>query len=239
MLARIDWFSSQHAARLMPRFPALVRIALLALLAVSALPSATFAVGAPHGCRGRSAVQMIDSSQHGSAVPSERLHRLSRQSSVEPPSTESTNWLKTLRSKLKPPGKEELKKLGPGFSVSYLFASAFNMCVMISLSWALFIKTKGASPVLLSPLKFNPAYLAYLSVIYFSYGSVMTPIQILLSVAMTPIANGVLAVIERRCKCSRSMAAIIFTVFGAVTFPLSLSGAVLLGCAVARVPVWL
>eukprot|EP00403_Amphidinium_massartii_P020707 CAMPEP_0178388272 /NCGR_PEP_ID=MMETSP0689_2-20121128/9504_1 /TAXON_ID=160604 /ORGANISM="Amphidinium massartii, Strain CS-259" /LENGTH=221 /DNA_ID=CAMNT_0020008663 /DNA_START=109 /DNA_END=774 /DNA_ORIENTATION=- len=159
---------------------------------------------------------------------------------VEPAEeTPRKSLFQSLRAKLKPPSKEELKKLGPGFTLSYVFASAVNMCIMIAVSWALFIKTRGGSPLLLSPLKFNPAYLAYLSVVYFSYGSVMTPIQIVLAVGMTPACDVVLSALERRFSCSRSMAVGIFTVLGFLSFPVSLCGTILLACAVARVPVWL
>ena len=56
-----------------------------------------------------------------------------------------------------------MKKYGTAMAFSYSFLGTLNMCMMVAISWPLFIMRTGGSPVLFSPLKLNPKYALYLT----------------------------------------------------------------------------
>lgn len=64
---------------------------------------------------------------------------------------------------------EEMKKYGTAMVFSYSFVGSLNMCIMVAISWPLFIMRTGSSPVLFAPLKMNPKYILYLT------GALMSP----------------------------------------------------------------
>ena len=62
-----------------------------------------------------------------------------------------------------------MKKYGTAMVFSYSFVGSLNMCIMVAISWPLFIMRTGGSPVLFAPLKMNPKYILYLT------GALMSP----------------------------------------------------------------
>ena len=67
-------------------------------------------------------------------------------------------WRLLLRRSL-----QEMKKYGTAMAFSYSFLGTLNMCVMVAISWPLFIMRTGGSPILFSPLKLNPKYALYVT----------------------------------------------------------------------------
>mmetsp|Transcript_13429 Transcript_13429/g.36149 ORF Transcript_13429/g.36149 Transcript_13429/m.36149 type:complete len:250 (-) Transcript_13429:67-816(-) len=148
-------------------------------------------------------------------------------------------FLSRLRARLpKPPSKEQLAKLGTGFAFAYGFIGGLNMCVMVGVSWPLFIIKTGGSPLLFRPFSLNPKFVVFLTALYFSYGTVTTPALVVASAALAPAFNWILTTIQDRFGYPRWLALFVAFSVGFVAFSLSMVAAVALGCAVCRKPVW-
>lgn len=145
---------------------------------------------------------------------------------------------KLLQGKLKAPSFEELKKYGIGMAFSYALVGGLNFCLMIAISWPLFILRNGASPVLFDPLSMNPQFILYLTAVYFSYGTVSTPFLIAGAVALASPAEWALTALQERLKCPRPLAFVLLAVVEVIFLAVFLPAAILAACAVSGTSVW-
>lgn len=133
---------------------------------------------------------------------------------------------------------KDVRKYGVGMVFGYGFVGTLNSCIMVAISWPIFILRTGGSPVLFTPLKMNPKFLLYLSAVYFTYGTVTTPFLAVAAAALAPMFGWVLDTLQRRLGCPRllAMSTLSFLFIGG--FAAFLVAAVVLACAVFRTPVW-
>ncbi|CAE7384534.1 unnamed protein product [Symbiodinium natans] len=155
------------------------------------------------------------------------------------PAKEKFGFLGKLRKKLpKKPSAEEMKKYGAGMVFSYSFVGSLNMCMMVALSWPLFIMRTGNSPILFSPLKLKPQYMVYLTAVYFSYGSCTTPFLLAFALLLAPFFSKLLTGFQKRLGCPKWLAFIIMGFLMAACYLLALPLLIALTCAAFRQPVW-
>eukprot|EP00415_Alexandrium_ostenfeldii_P000641 UN0641 len=133
---------------------------------------------------------------------------------------------------------EELRKYGLGATFAYAFLGTLNSCVMVAVSWPIFILRTGGSPIAFSPLMMNPKFLIYLSAVYFTYGSVTTPVLLVAATALAPAFNWVLTTLQERLGCPRWLTILALGIAYAIGFAVFLVLAVLAACAICKTPVW-
>lgn len=151
----------------------------------------------------------------------------------------NTGLINRLRAILpKAPTPKEIGRLGVGFGMAFSFLGGLNLCIMIAVSWPLFILRTGGSPLLFNPFTFNPLYIAYFSAIYFAYGTVTTPPLVAAAAALSPAFNWMLQTLRKRFGVPYWLAMILLQIGSSFTHVGTVIGSVLLGCAIAGTPVW-
>eukprot|EP00933_Yihiella_yeosuensis_P007367 TRINITY_DN112365_c0_g1_i1.p1 TRINITY_DN112365_c0_g1~~TRINITY_DN112365_c0_g1_i1.p1 ORF type:complete len:277 (-),score=28.80 TRINITY_DN112365_c0_g1_i1:57-800(-) len=172
-----------------------------------------------------------------SSRPSRHCHQRRAATASEP--ERPVGLLGKMRRKLpKAPSKEELKKYGTGMVFSYSFVGTLNMCLMVAISWPIFILRNGESPLLFSPFTLNPKYIVYLTAVYFSYGSVCTPFLLAAAIAFAPPCTWILNTLQDRLKCPRWLAFSMLSAVMALGFCVFMVAAIALSCAAFRTPIW-
>ncbi|CAE8600988.1 unnamed protein product, partial [Polarella glacialis] len=142
-----------------------------------------------------------------------------------------------LQAKLpKAPSKEELQKYGTGFVYSYSFVGTLNMCMMVAISWPIFILRTGGSPVLFDPFTLNPKFAVYLTAVYFSYGSCTTPFLVMAAMALAPPFTWTLSLLQDRLKYPRWLALLTLSVLMGIGFCGFMIAAIAASCAAFRTP---
>ncbi|CAE7856311.1 unnamed protein product [Symbiodinium necroappetens] len=168
-----------------------------------------------------------------SCAQSRRMQRVRATGGKEDPeeTEEKSGFLGKLRKRLpKKPTKEEMKKYGAGMVFSYSFVGTLNMCMMVALSWPVFIMRTGGSPILFSPLKLKPQYMVYLTAVYFSYGSCTTPFLLAFALLLAPFFSKLLGGFRKRLGCSKWLAFVLMGLLMAVCYLLALPFLIALAC---------
>lgn len=148
-------------------------------------------------------------------------------------------WASLRRRLPKAPSLGELRKYGFGFALSYAFLGCLNSCVMVAVSWPVFVMRTGGSPLLFHPaLKVNPKFLIYVTAVYFSYGSLTTPFLLAGSAGLAPAFDWLLKTLQQRIGCPQWLAMGILALLYIAGFFGLLILAVVAACAICRVPVW-
>eukprot|EP00931_Biecheleriopsis_adriatica_P071571 TRINITY_DN45452_c0_g1_i1.p1 TRINITY_DN45452_c0_g1~~TRINITY_DN45452_c0_g1_i1.p1 ORF type:complete len:238 (-),score=33.17 TRINITY_DN45452_c0_g1_i1:69-782(-) len=138
----------------------------------------------------------------------------------------------------KAPSMAEVKKYGTGMVFSYSFVGTLNMCIMVALSWPVFILRTGASPLLFAPFKLNPKFVVYLTAVYFSYGSCTTPFLLAAAMVLAPVFTGALSTLQDRMRCPKWLAFLILASLMAGSYCILLVLLITLSCAAFRTPIW-
>eukprot|EP00435_Cladocopium_sp_Y103_P062211 s313_g23.t2 len=125
---------------------------------------------------------------------------------------------------------QEMKKYGTAMAFSYSFLGTLNMCVMVAISWPLFIMRTGGSPILFSPLKLNPKYALYLTGVYFTFGSCATPFLLAASVGLAPFFAKLLSALQKRLKCPKWLAFFLLGLLMAACYVMALPLFITLAC---------
>mmetsp|Transcript_101437 Transcript_101437/g.257958 ORF Transcript_101437/g.257958 Transcript_101437/m.257958 type:complete len:283 (-) Transcript_101437:141-989(-) len=145
-----------------------------------------------------------------------------------------------------------IQRNGVGYFFAYGLVSNVNGCLLLAMSWALFVRTRGVSPVLADPAlplvgtvlkaffrpsSMNPKFLLYYGAVYLSVGSIMRPLRIGLAAGLVPVVRRFFDFVQDRLRCPRPLTWVVafvsLVVFSLCCFPV----AVLLCCFVLRVPV--
>lgn len=120
---------------------------------------------------------------------------------------------------------------------SYSFLGTLNMCMMVAISWPLFIMRTGGSPVLFAPLKMNPKYALYLTGVYFTFGSCATPFLLAAAVGLAPVFAKLLSTLQKRLKCPQWLAFFLLGLLMAACYVIALPVFITLACLALHQPV--
>lgn len=120
---------------------------------------------------------------------------------------------------------------------SYSFLGTLNMCMMVAISWPLFIMRTGGSPVLFAPLKMNPKYALYLTGVYFTFGSCATPFLLAAAVGLAPVFAKLLSTLRKRLKCPQWLAFFLLGLLMAACYVIALPVFITLACLALHQPV--
>eukprot|EP00448_Togula_jolla_P012705 CAMPEP_0170617940 /NCGR_PEP_ID=MMETSP0224-20130122/26691_1 /TAXON_ID=285029 /ORGANISM="Togula jolla, Strain CCCM 725" /LENGTH=241 /DNA_ID=CAMNT_0010943877 /DNA_START=61 /DNA_END=782 /DNA_ORIENTATION=+ len=155
------------------------------------------------------------------------------------PQPQSQSWVpRWLSDKLpKLPTPEQIKKLGAGMALSYLFLGTLNSCAMVIVSWPVFILRTGVSPIIFEPFSMNPQYMVSLGVIYMGYGTLTTAPLAAGAAALSPLFARLFAALRRRLGRRKWLAIVLLIVGYVVSFSVFLVSAIVLACAICHVPV--
>lgn len=111
-----------------------------------------------------------------------------------------------------------MQRNGVGYFFSYGLVSNVNGCLLLAISWALFVRTRGTSPVAVDPglplvanvllacfkpARMDPKFLLYYGAVYLSVGSVMRPLRIGLAASLVPLVRGFFDFVQVRLRCPR------------------------------------
>lgn len=132
---------------------------------------------------------------------------------------------------------QEMKKYGTAMVFSYSFLGTLNMCMMVAISWPLFIMRTGGSPVLFAPLKMNPKYALYLTGVYFTFGSCATPFLLAAAVGLAPVFAKLLSTLQKRLKCPQWLAFFLLGLLMAACYVIALPVFITLACLALHQPV--
>lgn len=97
-----------------------------------------------------------------------------------------------------------------GLVFGYAFVGGLNFCVMLAGSFAFFKSNMGGNPILFEPqpflLQVNPEFVVFVTGIYFSYGSISTPLLAGAAVALAPAYDSAVNALEEKLNCPRLLA---------------------------------
>lgn len=173
---------------------------------------------------------------------------LARPSSVvadEPSGTR--RWLSPVRRMAR-----GFQRNGLAYAWAYGLMSNLNACSLWAISWALFVKTRHVSPLVIDANQsvivaaslslFNiatlePKFLVYYGAIYATVGSLLRPIRVALAAILVPYVRRVIDFSQKRLGLPRPI--IWITAFLSLTFLsiIFLGCAIFLCCSICRVPV--
>jgi len=153
-------------------------------------------------------------------------------------SERKTTIVDKLRSKLKFPSAQNIRKQGSAVALSYSIVGTLNFILMVAVSWPLFIRATGGSPIMWYPPRPNPKFIVSVSAVYFSYGSVSTPFLAAAAAALAPAISWLLGRLNTRRSCpvwlALGAAALGFITSMAAIFVAS----VVVACRICHTPIW-
>jgi len=141
---------------------------------------------------------------------------------------------------------------GIPYTFSYGLISNMNGCLLFAISWALFVKTRHVSPLVIDANRsvivaaslslfniktLNPKFLLYYGAIYATVGSLLRPVRIALAAFLVPIVRRAVDFGQKSLGLPRSIVWMFaFVMLTCVSIPF-LGSAIFLCCALLRVPV--
>jgi len=145
-----------------------------------------------------------------------------------------------------------VRKNGVGYFCALNFISGMNGFILFGISWGLFVRATGGSPVmfdpnipvpanvallLFRPKRINPKYLLYHGAVYVSLSWISRPLRFSLAVPLTRYSQRFFDVIQKRLACPRFLTWVLALFVPFVVGMPVLVATAYLTCAILRVPV--
>lgn len=221
---------------------AAVSLALAAALLWRRWSTAPSAVGAAPGWRRwpgrRRAVAVSAAAEGESASPAASGGNASFASAGSPAAGDTGASEEGKTPRWKGLSMKQLRKYGIGMMFAYGFVSNINACTMVAISWPIFIRQTGSSPIFFSPFRFNPKFIVFYGALYLSIGSLMRPFRFAIAAALAPAFDRILSTFQDRLGWPRWAALIPLILTQCIGTFAYFFLAIGLSCLLFRTPIW-